>query len=159
MIAEANPGSGFRGGEQVVIPLKRANKAGVYPDGYQTVPILTYHRFSDDCPSPLCMPTAVFKQQMRYLKKWLPRPHAGRVARFLGIPAAPAEAIRVDHDRRRLPFGLRHCLSDFTRKRFYGNLVDYTELIDVAPIALHMESAHGDEAGRVCDRLPHDHPQ
>jgi len=69
MITEANPDVSFSPGRSIVIPLKYKNKGGIYEGGFQTIPILTYHRFSDTCTSPLCVPARVFDQQMRYLKE------------------------------------------------------------------------------------------
>jgi peptidoglycan/xylan/chitin deacetylase (PgdA/CDA1 family) len=68
MIEEANPEGRFAIGRLVVIPLVRHNRGGVSKNGYQTVPILCYHRFATSCESPLCMPAAVFERQLRYLK-------------------------------------------------------------------------------------------
>jgi peptidoglycan/xylan/chitin deacetylase (PgdA/CDA1 family) len=45
IIADFNDVSRARGGQELVIPLKPVNRAGVFPNGYQVVPILTYHRF------------------------------------------------------------------------------------------------------------------
>ena len=69
MIEEANPGAVFGSGNAIVIPLTNRNKGGLRRDGFQTVPILTYHQFAEACDSPLCMPTSTFKLQMRYLKE------------------------------------------------------------------------------------------
>jgi len=69
MIEEANPGVRFGRGSAVVIPLKDRNRAGLSSDGFQTIPILTYHRFAEDCSSPLCMPAKTFEFQMQYLKE------------------------------------------------------------------------------------------
>jgi peptidoglycan/xylan/chitin deacetylase (PgdA/CDA1 family) len=69
IIEEANPGVNFRRGNAVVIPLKDWNRGGLSSDGFQTIPILTYHRFAEECDSPLCMPAKTFELQMRYLKK------------------------------------------------------------------------------------------
>jgi peptidoglycan/xylan/chitin deacetylase (PgdA/CDA1 family) len=69
MIEEANPGVRFGRGSAIVIPLKDRNRGGLSADGFQTIPILTYHRFAEDCSSPLCMPTKTFDLQMRYLKE------------------------------------------------------------------------------------------
>ena len=69
MIEEANPGIRFRNGNAVVIPLKDKNRGGLRADGFQTIPILTYHRFAEDCSSPLCMPARTFERQMQYLKE------------------------------------------------------------------------------------------
>jgi peptidoglycan/xylan/chitin deacetylase (PgdA/CDA1 family) len=69
MIKEANPDVPFSRGRSIVIPLKDKNKGGIHEEGFQTIPILTYHRFSDKCSSPLCVPARVFDRQMRYLKE------------------------------------------------------------------------------------------
>jgi peptidoglycan/xylan/chitin deacetylase (PgdA/CDA1 family) len=69
IIEEANPDIRFRRGSAVVIPLKVPNKGGLSADGFQTIPILTYHRFADSCSAPLCMPRQDFERQMRYLKE------------------------------------------------------------------------------------------
>ena len=45
-IEEANPGKRFRNGNAVVIPLKDNNRGGLSADGFQSIPILTYHRFA-----------------------------------------------------------------------------------------------------------------
>jgi peptidoglycan/xylan/chitin deacetylase (PgdA/CDA1 family) len=69
IIEESNPGASFRNGETIVIPLKYRNKGGLRPDGFQTIPILTYHRFAENCDAPLCMPRHTFEGQMKYLKE------------------------------------------------------------------------------------------
>ena len=69
IIREANRDIRFRRGNAVVIPLKDRNLGGLSADGFQTIPILTYHRFAEDCNSPLCMPRRIFERQMRYLKE------------------------------------------------------------------------------------------
>jgi peptidoglycan/xylan/chitin deacetylase (PgdA/CDA1 family) len=69
MIEEANPGTRFRNGNAVVIPLKDNNRGGLSVDGFQSIPILAYHRFAENCSSPLCMPAKTFELQMRYLKE------------------------------------------------------------------------------------------
>lgn len=68
MIEDANKKALYKAGETIVIPLKMENKAGLYKNGYQTVPILCYHRFAKNCSSQLCMPADVFAAQMKYLK-------------------------------------------------------------------------------------------
>jgi len=69
MIEEANPGVRYGRGNEIVIPLKERNKGGLSADGFQTIPILTYHRFAESCNSPLCMPRKTFELQMRYLRE------------------------------------------------------------------------------------------
>lgn len=66
VIEEANQ---YANNNYLVVPLRQSNRGGLQSDGYQTVPILTYHRFAERCNSPLCMPRSVFDQQMRYLKE------------------------------------------------------------------------------------------
>lgn len=68
MIEDENKTAQYRSGETIIIPLTRDNPAGLQKNGYQTVPILCYHRFSKNCASPLCMPQDVFARQMKYLK-------------------------------------------------------------------------------------------
>jgi peptidoglycan/xylan/chitin deacetylase (PgdA/CDA1 family) len=68
IIEEANPGIIFKRGTAIVIPLKDKNRAGLSPEGFQTIPVLTYHRFAENCDSPLCMPASTFELQMQYLK-------------------------------------------------------------------------------------------
>ena len=69
MVEDANPKETFRVGRFAVIPLVIQNRAGITDKGYQTVPILCYHRFAPSCDSPLCMPSEIFEQQIRYLKE------------------------------------------------------------------------------------------
>jgi len=69
VIEDANENVAFKKGEVIVIPLKEKNKGGLTVDGFQVVPILSYHRFADNCDSPLCLPARVFDQQMKYLKE------------------------------------------------------------------------------------------
>ena len=68
MVEDANPKDAFLPDRFVVIPLEIDNRAGITDEGYQTVPILCYHRFAPSCDSPLCMPADIFEQQLRYLK-------------------------------------------------------------------------------------------
>ncbi len=68
VIEDANKGITFERDQIVIIPRKRQNKGGLTVIGYQTVPILCYHRFADQCESSHCTPTPVFEQQMKYLK-------------------------------------------------------------------------------------------
>ncbi|UCF83405.1 MAG: polysaccharide deacetylase family protein [Desulfobacteraceae bacterium] len=69
VIEETNPDVPFKRGDSVVIPMKNRNKGGLSAEGFQTIPILAYHRFAEDCTSPLCTPARIFEFQMRYLKE------------------------------------------------------------------------------------------
>lgn len=68
IIEDANEGTPFTKGEEIVIPLKQKNKGGVTANGYQTVPVIGYSHFSEKCESSSCTPARVFDQQMEYLK-------------------------------------------------------------------------------------------
>lgn len=68
-IMDANPQADFAPETYVVVPLRDHNPGGLMPDGYQTIPILCYHRFGVTCRSQLCLPADVFEKQIAYLKK------------------------------------------------------------------------------------------
>jgi peptidoglycan/xylan/chitin deacetylase (PgdA/CDA1 family) len=68
LIVEANGGNEIRAGQTVVIPLQQQNRIGVYADGFQTIPVLCYHRFGSK-PSKLTVTPAAFAAQMDYLAK------------------------------------------------------------------------------------------
>ena len=65
-IAEYNGIAETRPGQSVVIPLVSRNPIGVHVDGYQTVPVLCYHRFGNRA-SKLTVTPAAFAAQMAYL--------------------------------------------------------------------------------------------
>lgn len=137
MVEESNPGASFNSGQAVVIPLHRANRGGIYADGYQTVPILTYHRFADECESPLCMPTRVFKEQIRYLKE--NGYHAIAPEDLLAFleyrqPLPRKSVLITIDDGYRSTYDIAY--PALRENGFTATLFIYTELIDVAPIAL-----------------------
>jgi len=68
-VEEANHGVPLEKGSFIVVPLKEESRGGLRPDGYQTVPILCYHRLAESCESALCMTTSLFEMQMRYLQE------------------------------------------------------------------------------------------
>lgn len=53
---------------EIVIPLKPQNPSGVYINGYQTIPILCYHRFGDTGHIKLTVPEKKFREQLQFLK-------------------------------------------------------------------------------------------
>jgi peptidoglycan/xylan/chitin deacetylase (PgdA/CDA1 family) len=67
-IAEHNGIAEIRPGQTVVIPLVVRNPIGVHADGYQTVPVLCYHRFGNRA-SKLTVTPAAFAAQMEYLAR------------------------------------------------------------------------------------------
>jgi peptidoglycan/xylan/chitin deacetylase (PgdA/CDA1 family) len=58
----------FAPGQEVVIPRRPWNPAGVTPGGYQIVPILTYHNLGERARGRLVLAAPSFREQMRYLK-------------------------------------------------------------------------------------------
>lgn len=67
MLADFNKVDKVVTGQQVVIPLTHPNPVGVYSDGYQTVPILCYHRFGNKRDKMVVTPET-FASQMAYLR-------------------------------------------------------------------------------------------
>jgi peptidoglycan/xylan/chitin deacetylase (PgdA/CDA1 family) len=59
----------FAAGDQVIIPLRPWNPAGVETNGYQLVPILCYHNLAQQAKGRLVLAASSFEEQMRYLKK------------------------------------------------------------------------------------------
>lgn len=68
VIEDANEGILFEKDQMIVVPLKEENRGGLTEEGYQLVPVLSYHRFAKNCKSPLCIPAHILDQHMRYLK-------------------------------------------------------------------------------------------
>ena len=58
----------FATGQEVVIPRRPWNPAGVTPGGYQIVPVLTYHNLGEQAKGRLVLAAASFREQMGYLK-------------------------------------------------------------------------------------------
>jgi peptidoglycan/xylan/chitin deacetylase (PgdA/CDA1 family) len=69
LIEEFNRNSPINPGKVIVVPLKPVNPGGLYPDGYQTVPVLCYHRLSSKKnSSKITVSEENFDRQMNYLK-------------------------------------------------------------------------------------------
>lgn len=68
MIAEFNGITSVKEGEALVIPLRHLNPAGIQEGGYQTVPILVYHRFGAKEDKMVVSP-ATFAAQLDYLAR------------------------------------------------------------------------------------------
>jgi peptidoglycan/xylan/chitin deacetylase (PgdA/CDA1 family) len=59
----------FAAGDEVIIPARPWNPAGVETGGYQLVPILCYHNLDRQAKGRLVLAASSFEEQMRYLKK------------------------------------------------------------------------------------------
>lgn len=68
MIEEYMDVRSFEPGQEVVIPKREWNAPGVYPSGYQLVPVLVYHNILAQRKGKLAIAAATFAEQMRYLK-------------------------------------------------------------------------------------------
>lgn len=137
VVEEANPGAAFRTGQTVVVPLAPPNRAGLRRDGFQTIPILTYHRFAAECSSPLCMPTAAFREQMRYLKQ--NRYHVLTADELLAFvqhrrPLPPRSVLITIDDGYRSIYDIAYPI--LRELGFTAVLFVYTEVIDATPVAL-----------------------
>jgi peptidoglycan/xylan/chitin deacetylase (PgdA/CDA1 family) len=98
-ISQFNGAAALRPGQTVVVPLVERNPIGVYASGYQTVPILCYHRFGTR-QSRLNVTPAAFDAQMEYLaKNGYTVVTMKRLARFLeGREALPAKSVAITID-------------------------------------------------------------
>ncbi len=68
VIEDANQLNEIKPGLEIVIPLKMENPTGIDHAGYQTVPILCYHRFGTRTDRMEISPQK-FREQMEFLKK------------------------------------------------------------------------------------------
>ncbi|MBI5557782.1 MAG: polysaccharide deacetylase family protein [Deltaproteobacteria bacterium] len=69
LIARFNGVSQVTPGQEIIIPLEPFVLAGLTPNGYQTVPVLTYHNFSENRHNLMMVTRSGFESQMRYLKE------------------------------------------------------------------------------------------
>lgn len=69
LIAEFNGITALIPGQEVLIPLRPYGKGGLSLKGYQTVPILSYHKFSKNKADLLTVTESAFSEQMKFLKE------------------------------------------------------------------------------------------
>lgn len=69
VIAEFNDIPEVVPGRQLIIPLWDPPKGGLKADGYQTVPVLTYHSFSQNQPGKMTVTASAFEAQMKFLRE------------------------------------------------------------------------------------------
>lgn len=67
-IEDANALSNLEQDALITVPLKEKHIGGIFENGYQSVPILCYHKFDMEKKSTLTTPRHIFDQQMKYLK-------------------------------------------------------------------------------------------
>lgn len=69
-IAEFNGIASLTPGQAVIVPFSPFARGGLTQRGYQTVPVISYHKFSRDRASDLTTVTEkAFEEQMRFLKE------------------------------------------------------------------------------------------
>ena len=68
VIAEINGVDVVKPGQVLIIPQSRLDRCGLTSRGFQTVPILTYHKFSDNVSDAVTVTRKAFEDQMRFLK-------------------------------------------------------------------------------------------
>jgi len=69
MIKDFNQTDKLVYGKKLVIPVKPFNIGGLKPEGYQRVPVLSYHQFSKKSASNMVVKEAAFEEQMKFLKE------------------------------------------------------------------------------------------
>lgn len=68
MIEDYNGTGKFSPSQEVIIPKRPWNPAGVEPNGYQLIPVLVYHNIGPQAKGRLLIAAKTFEEQMRYLK-------------------------------------------------------------------------------------------
>ena len=98
-IEDANDGKVIKAGDAVVIPKRESNRIGIRFNGYQTVPILSYHRFGAN-RGRLSVSREQFEQQMEYLRRHNYRvvPLRDAAAFFRGELALPQKSVVLTID-------------------------------------------------------------
>jgi peptidoglycan/xylan/chitin deacetylase (PgdA/CDA1 family) len=69
LIQEFNQTSQMVYDKKLVIPVKPYNLGGLTPQGYQRVPVLSYHQFSKKSSSKMMVTASAFDEQMKYLQQ------------------------------------------------------------------------------------------
>lgn len=67
VIAEFNDVTDIHAGQELIIPLEPFNKGALSLQGYQTVPVLCYHNFSENKKNLMMVTRHDFEQQMKFL--------------------------------------------------------------------------------------------
>jgi peptidoglycan/xylan/chitin deacetylase (PgdA/CDA1 family) len=68
IIADFNGITSVTPGLELVIPLKSYDKGGLTPEGFQIVPVLCYHQFSQTETDKMTVTRSAFEKQMKFLK-------------------------------------------------------------------------------------------
>jgi peptidoglycan/xylan/chitin deacetylase (PgdA/CDA1 family) len=99
-IRDFRDGVAIRPGDAVVIPLRPRRLGGIEHDGYQVVPILTYHDIEEVSRSRFAITAELFERQLRYMQEngYVPIT-LDQLARFLRYEEAlPKKAVVITID-------------------------------------------------------------
>ena len=136
MVEDYNGTGRFTAGRGVVLPRRPWNLSGVFPRGYQLVPILCYHNLGPQTRGRLLMSASAFEEQMRYLKR--EGYHVITLRQFLEFATLRRQLPRKDgrpHLRRRVEVLQGAGVPDPQELGFPATLFIYTDFIG-ARIAL-----------------------
>ncbi len=130
LVADLNGGEPVVAGRPVIVPLRPYALGGIGRTGYQTVPVLTYHKLSPSAADRMTVRERDFEQQMRYLKE-----HGYRVisldefADFLEFrePIPPKSVVITFDDGWRSTYDIAFPI--LKRYGFPATLFVYTDLI------------------------------
>src|SRR5215813_10009273 len=129
VIADFNNITEAKPGRPLVVPLAAINPTGVFANGYQTVPILCYHRFGSE-EGKMVLSPKVFAQQMEYLQQNGYRVlRLSELASFLrGKRQLPAKAVvlTIDDGYNSMYF---HAYPILKRYGFPATIFVYTDFI------------------------------
>ena len=67
LISDFNDVSSISPGQKLIIPLTYYDRGGLTLKGYQTVPILSYHKFSESKADKMTVTASAFEEQMKFL--------------------------------------------------------------------------------------------
>jgi hypothetical protein len=98
-VAEFNGIDTLEPGAALVMPRKVPNPGGLTPGGYQTVPVLVYHKFSRSVANPMTVRESDFEAQMRFLKEKGYHVTRWNNSSVFELPA-PMPKVGRDHHRR-----------------------------------------------------------
>lgn len=128
-IAGFNGISALQQGEAIAVPLRPVNPLGVSANGYQTVPILCYHRLGPQT-NLMVMPRETFAAQMEYLAR-----NNYNVVRLADLPdflvgrrPLPPRAVVITFDDGHIS-AYRHAYPILRKHGFPATLFVYTDFL------------------------------
>jgi peptidoglycan/xylan/chitin deacetylase (PgdA/CDA1 family) len=68
VISDFNRTGSVKAGQELIIPLYQYEKGGLTSEGYQIVPVLSYHKFSLNESDKMTVKKDTFERQMKFLK-------------------------------------------------------------------------------------------